>query len=454
MTYPYAARRLNDRPVGRSRHYALLWIQQAQRSRNNPSLEFAAERANELRLPLVAGFGLTPGYPEANRRHYAFLIEGLFALRDALAERGIPLVLRLGRPADTISALAARAAILVCDRGYLRHQAAWREDVARAADCAAWEVEGEVCVPVDMASNREEYAARTLRPKLRAFLDPLPPLPPRVRLRRSGLGLDLPHDWTEGPDALLARLPAGGGAGRVPGFQGGETAARARLGSFLRQGLAAYPDAHSDPARDGSSRLSPYLHFGQISALEIARRAEAADAPAASRQAFLEQLVVRRELSMNFTRRNPDYDRWEGLPAWARRTLEERAGDRRDVVYPEDALEAGQTHDPYWNAAQLEMVRTGFMHNTMRMYWGKKLLEWTPCPREAFRIALRLNNAYELDGRDPNSYAGVAWCFGKHDRPWARRAIFGTVRYMNDKGLRRKYDMDAYVERVRRPDGR
>ncbi|MDZ4199062.1 MAG: deoxyribodipyrimidine photolyase, partial [Kiritimatiellia bacterium] len=209
------------------------------------------------------------------------------------------------------------------------------------------------------------------------------------------------------------------------------------------------PQNHSDPAADGSSRLSPYLHFGQLSPLEIAHRIVRADAPRESRDAFIEQLIVRRELSLNFVLQNPSYDRWEGLPAWARKTLEERIDDVRNPVYDETDLEAARTHDPYWNAAQMEMVRTGFMHNTMRMYWGKKILEWSRSPQEAFRIALRLNNVYELDGRDPNGYAGVAWCFGKHDRPWTRRPIFGTVRYMNAQGLRRKYDIERYVERVR-----
>jgi len=197
------------------------------------------------------------------------------------------------------------------------------------------------------------------------------------------------------------------------------------------------------------SHMSPYLHFGQISPLYIALQARRArEAPVEAREAFLEELIVRRELSMNFVYRNPKYDRYAALPAWARRSLARHARDARPYRYGPKRLENARTHDPFWNAAQREMTITGKMHNTMRMYWGKKIIEWSASPEEAFRRALYLNNKYELDGRDPNSFAGVAWCFGKHDRPWTERPVFGYVRYMNDRGLRRKYDMDAYLRKI------
>lgn len=443
-----AARRLNDRPPTGGRPFVLLWVQQAQRARGNPALEFAIKRANEIRLPVVAVFGLMETYPEADERHFAFLLEGLFELREALAERGIPLLLQPGDPADVAITWAGKAALTVCDRGYLRHQVAWRDRLARESGSLVWEVETDVCVPADQVSEREEFAARTIRPKIWKFLNPLPPLAEPIRLRARYRGNDLPDGWGASVDAMLRRMSLARTVRRTRFFKGGESEARQALEKFLKEKLADYPDAHSDPSRNGSSGLSPHLRFGQISALEIAHAVERADAPRAARDAFLEQLIVRRELSMNFVLRNPRYDRWEGLPEWARSNLEAHAKDRRETVYSEADLEQARTHDPYWNAAQLEMVRTGFMHNTMRMYWGKKILEWSASPWAAFRIALRLNHAWELDGRDPNGYAGVAWCFGKHDRPWTRRPVFGTIRYMNDKGLQRKYDIEAYVERV------
>jgi deoxyribodipyrimidine photo-lyase len=193
--------------------------------------------------------------------------------------------------------------------------------------------------------------------------------------------------------------------------------------------------------------LSPYLHFGQISPLFIALEALKKD-PGPGLDSFLEELIVRRELSHNFVHFNASYDQYEGLANWARTTLELHADDARDFVYSLEEFEQGQTHDPYWNAAQLELIHTGSMHGYMRMYWGKKILEWTEHPQQGFDVALFLNNKYQLDGRDPNGFAGVAWCFGQHDRAWGERQVFGKVRYMNANGLRRKFRIDAYVEKV------
>jgi len=194
--------------------------------------------------------------------------------------------------------------------------------------------------------------------------------------------------------------------------------------------------------------MSPYLHFGQISPLEITL--EISKTRSRSKEAYLEELIVRRELSMNFVHYNETYDSYDSIPQWARKTLRAHQKDRRDYLYRREEFEQGKTHDPYWNAAQKEMVVTGKMHGYMRMYWGKKILEWSKTPQEAFETALYLNNKYELDGRNPNGFTGVAWCFGKHDRPWGERAIFGNVRYMNEGGLKRKFDAEKYVEKIRR----
>jgi deoxyribodipyrimidine photo-lyase len=243
--------------------------------------------------------------------------------------------------------------------------------------------------------------------------------------------------------------------GPVVGAHGGASSARKLLDRFVREKLPFYADERNDPSLDGQSGLSPYLHFGQISPVTIARAVRsAAHASEAAREAFLEQLIVRRELACNFAAWAPDCESFAAVPAWARKSLEAHARDKRPHHYSARQLEEGHTHDPYWNAAMREIRLTGRLHGYMRMYWGKKILEWSASPAAAFRTALRLNNRYFLDGRDPNSLAGVAWCFGLHDRPWQERPIFGMVRYMNESGLRRKFDIEAYVRRIERlPEG-
>jgi len=235
---------------------------------------------------------------------------------------------------------------------------------------------------------------------------------------------------------------------KVAGFRGGSSEASKRLEIFVEDKLSGYADFRNDPSVDYQSMLSPYLHFGQISPIQIALKVLGAQAPASAKEAYLEELIVRRELAVNYVNYNSNYDCFEGLPEWAKRTLLSHKSDPREYLYSLNELENFETHDPYWNAAQNEMRITGKIHGYMRMYWGKKIIEWSENPELAFNTALYLNNKYELDGRDPNSFAGVAWCFGKHDRPWKERPVFGSVRYMNENGLRRKFDADKYVAKI------
>ena len=248
-------------------------------------------------------------------------------------------------------------------------------------------------------------------------------------------------------DSALSRLAIDRGVTSVSNLHGGTGRARKHLADFIEHKLENYPELRNDPNASNVSNMSQYLHFGQISPLYIALQIMVTASSA--RDTYLEELIVRRELSMNFVFYNPDYDSFQGLPPWCRKTLLEHAGDPREYAYNLNELEYAQTHDPYWNAAQREMVLTGKMHGYMRMYWGKKILEWSATPEDAFTAALYLNNKYQLDGRDPNSFAGVAWCFGKHDRPWGKRPIFGNIRYMSADGLKRKFDADAYVSRYK-----
>lgn len=449
MTHPARVHIRRDGPENSAGRFVLYWMQQAQRARANPALEEAVRLADERGLPVVVGFGLDEHYPDANLRHFAFMLEGLAETARELEERGIGFVLRRGRPPEVALDLARDARILVCDRGYLRHQRQWRDRVAERAPCPVVEVEGEVVVPVEAASDRAEIGARTLRPKIRRLLDAFLDLPDeRGPRRRAAADLETLLD-PDDPEALLATLDVDRSVLPVRRFRGGTSEAEARLARFLEERLEGYAEARNDPGRAATSELSPYLHFGQISpvAVAVAVQGSGAGSPQ-DRAAFLEELVVRRELSCNFTWHVEDYDRFSALPGWARATLSAHAGDPRPALYGIAELEAADTHDPAWNAAMREMRETGYMHNYMRMYWGKKILEWSRSPEEAFATALRLDNRWFLDGRDPNGYAGVAWCFGLHDRPWPERPVFGKVRSMTAAGLARKFDVGAYIRRV------
>ncbi len=426
--------------------YVLYWMQASQRALYNHVLEYAVERANELRLPLVVFFGLMGDYPGANRRHYLFMLEGLLETGESLSRRGIQFVVRRGHPHVEILGLCKDAALLVADAGYLRHQRSWRSFVARRVSCPMIQVESELVVPVETASRKEEYAAATFRPKISRALDRfLVPLAARD-LRITCPGFDLESMDISRPETALAEIdPA---HAPMPALlpAGGTSEAVAVLRSFIDKKLHRYHELSGHPDLEYTSGLSPYLHFGQISPLYVALEVRKAGGPGAD--AFLEQLIVRRELSANFVYYNPRYDSLAALPTWAANTLREHAHDRREYIYTHRELEEARTHDPFWNAAQKEMLATGRMHNYMRMYWGKKIIEWSRSPQAALRTALRLNDRYELDGRDPNGYAGVLWCFGKHDRAFAERPVMGKARYMSADGLKRKFDMDAYLRRA------
>jgi deoxyribodipyrimidine photo-lyase len=314
------------------------------------------------------------------------------------------------------------------------------------------QVEGDIIGPVELASTKPEVGARTLRPKLlrlhNRFLHRLE----RQQLHHSADRIELRSDvdLSEIP-VLLARLRTDHTVPPVVRFRGGYSEAKRRLDEFVERQLPQYAEARARPGRAGVSTLSPYLHFGQISPVEIALAARNSEAGSENIASFLEELIVRRELAVNFVFTTPNYDQYDCIPEWARKTLALHEGDRGEYIYEFDRLAGADTHDPYWNAAMREMLLTGYMHNHMRMYWGKKVLEWSSSPEAAYTTLLRLNNRFFLDGRDANSYANVGWVFGLHDRPWSERRIFGKVRSMTASGLRRKTDIDDYVRQVVAP---
>ncbi|WP_375431874.1 deoxyribodipyrimidine photo-lyase [uncultured Friedmanniella sp.] len=445
---PERVQLLNDDPVREDGHYVLYWMQQSQRSELNHALEYAIHRANELEQPLLVAFGLMDGYPEANLRHYHFLLQGLADVEAALAKRSVPFVVQRGAPDEVALRLAADAALVVCDRGYLRPQRQWREHVAAAAGCAVVQVESDVVVPVELASDHQEHAARTIRPKITRHLDRFLVDLPQTKLKDTAAPEVEGEDLSD-LDTLLLSLDLDHTVRPVPLFTGGTSAATAVLQRFLRDQFADYAANRNQPQTDHVSHMSKYLHFGQISPIAIAL-AISEQGEDENVSTYLEELIVRRELPMNFVYHQPDYDQYSCLPAWARTTLAEHAGDPREPGYTARELEDAATDDPYWNAAMTEMKELGYLHNHMRMYWGKKILEWSATPEEAYATTLRLNNTYFLDGRDANSFANVAWVYGQHDRGWGERAVFGKTRSMTAGGLERKTDPKAYVAKVER----
>jgi deoxyribodipyrimidine photo-lyase len=446
LVEPERIRPLNDAMV-RTGDYVLYWMQSSHRTEQNPALGYAVERADQLNLPLVVYFGLSQTYPEANLRHFRFMLEGLAEVARSLESLGIKFVLRIEPPDKGALTLAKKAALVVVDRGYLQQQQLWYRYVTERCPCPLVQVEGNVVVPVEAASQKEEYSAATFRRKVTyhvdRFLHPVETGSPE----RSSLSLDLSTLAGETPEAILSQFTIDRSVPASDMYKGGTAEANRRFEQFLDKRLGGYADNRNDPGGDGGSDMSPYLHFGQVSPVTLAVLAQ--EQGGNGTPAFLEQLIVRRELAVNFVRYNDHYDSFSSLPAWAQKTLALHQSDPRGYRYSHDELEQLETHDPYWNAAQQEMMKTGTMQGYMRMYWGKKILEWSRTPEEAYSTAMHLNNKYEIDGRDPNGYAGVAWCFGKHDRPWGERPVFGMVRYMNAQGLRRKFDMDRYIENVR-----
>jgi deoxyribodipyrimidine photo-lyase len=439
---------LNDEDL-RNGDYVLYWMQSSQRAEYNHALEYAVQRANELGQRVLVVFGLTDDYPEANLRHYAFMLEGLKDVEEALKKRGIGFAVRKGSPEEVALEVGEDASLIVTDRGYMRPQREWREKVAREASCLLTQVETDVVVPVELASGKREHAARTLRPKIAEYLEDFlvalnPTKPEKGSFDMRVDGLDLSDIQKILDEMDLDRSV--GALGHL--YRGGTSEAKKMFRRFLKDSLGDYVEHRNQPQTDDVSHMSKYLHYGHISPIWLALEARKASTENKNVESLVEELVVRRELSMNFVFYTPDYDSYSNLPDWAKKTLEEHKDDEREYAYTRKQLENAETHDEYWNAAMREMVHTGYMHNYMRMYWGKKILEWSNTPEHAYRTTLYLNNKYFLDGRDPNSFANVAWVFGQHDRGWTEREVYGKVRYMSSGGLERKAKPEQYVEKV------
>jgi deoxyribodipyrimidine photo-lyase len=423
------------------------WMSRDQRLADNWALLYAQQLALEYRSPMAIVFCLVPEFLDATIRQYEFMLGGLEEVASNSKKYGIPFFMVVGEPRIEIPRFVNRHGIgtLVSDFSPLRFSRRWKDDVAEKIKIPFHEVDAHNIVPCWVSSGKQEYAAYTLRPKLRSLLPEF--LVDFPRLKR------YPYEWRsplQEIDWMRARKPlkVDGTVLPVDWIMPGEKAAVKMLSGFLDKRLAEYVTARNDPTRDGQSNLSPYLHFGQISAQRVAWRAQRHDKHLASQEAFLEELIIRRELADNFCLYNPNYYSFDGFPKWAQATLNEHRSDPRSHIYGLEEFETAQTHDDLWNAAQLELVQTGKMHGYLRMFWAKKILEWTISPEQALEIAIYLNDRYSIDGRDPNGYAGVAWSVGGvHDRPWFERDIFGKIRYMSRSGCERKFDVKAYIAR-------
>ncbi|HEY1986299.1 MAG TPA: deoxyribodipyrimidine photo-lyase [Terracidiphilus sp.] len=428
------------------------WMQRSMRIVDNPALDVAIEAGNLLGLPVVVFFSVIPDYPNANLRHYHFMQQGLRDVEEDAAERGVGFVLRR-HPGNSLESFLeeVEAALLIGDENPCREPERWRQVLAKRLKLPYWTVDADVVVP-SRVFGRDYFLLHHFRPHLKAEL-------PKYLVEQSRVKPQ--HAWQPGKKLAHFSLAEDITAGfnkldrtvqPVDTFTGGTHSALKRLREFAHFDLARYEVERNHPELKGTSRLSPYLHFGNIGPITIALEIEAAvkqnRAPASAKERYLDELIGWRELSVLFVRYNENYDNWECAEPWAHKSLREHAKDKRPQNYSLPQLERGETYDELWNAAQREMVNTGWMHNYMRMYWAKKILEWAPDPARAFEWAVTLNDKYEVDGRDPNGYAGIAWAIvGKHDRPWFDRPVFGVVRTMTGASTAKKFDAETYISR-------
>jgi deoxyribodipyrimidine photo-lyase len=438
--------------------YVLFWPQIARRAQSNAALSYAIAAANKRGLPVLVVESLRVDYPYASDRLHLFALEGARDAAAAYEARGCSYAFFLPRSRDEqrgmVKKLCERAAALVTDDFPTFVVPAHLAKLATVIACPLIAFDDNCVVPLS-AFPKEEYAARTIRPKIHRILgDWLRPIEePEATKQAPSLVGSLPFDpfplATANLDEVVAGLPLDHTVGRAQGAIGGRREVDKLVNRFLKRKLLAYPDDHNHPDRDATSHLSPYLHFGQISARELALRVkQSGEGTEGARDAFLEQLLVRRTLAFNLAAQNPAHTTFAAVPAWCKKTLDEHRDDPRPLLLSREKLERAESPDELWNAAQRELVATGAIHNYVRMLWGKGVIAWKKTPEEAFDDLVYLNDKYALDGRDPNTYTNIHWCFGKHDRPWGpARPILGTVRYMSTTNARKKLDLEGYLQR-------
>lgn len=479
-------RAANTAPCHEHGEWVLYWMIAQRRTRSNFALQRAIEHARALAKPLVVLEALRCDYRWASDRLHRFVLDGMVDNAARFAGAGIAYYPYLeparGAGRGLLEALAARAAVVVTDEFPCFFLPRMVASAASRLGCRLEVVDSNGLMPLaatpdafPSAYTFRRFLQKNLRPHFAAFPlpDPLrgarsaaaPPLPAAIVAQWPPLALErLTADETA-IRATLAALPIDHAVAPAP-LRGGSAAGERAIEAFLFK-VGRYAEQHSQPEADGTSGLSPYLHFGHVSAHAVARavleredwterdlsmrttgQREGWWGTGAGAEAFLDELVTWRELGYAFAWHRADYDRWESLPDWARATLDAHRSDKRAHVYDLDAFAAARTHDPLWNAAQTQLVREGRIHNYMRMLWGKKIVEWSPTPEAALEVMIELNNRFALDGRNPNSYSGIFWVLGRFDRPWApQRPIFGVVRWMSSENTARKLRVSEYVRR-------
>ncbi|SFH56416.1 Deoxyribodipyrimidine photo-lyase type II [Tindallia magadiensis] len=426
----------------------IYWMSRDQRVHDHWGLIFAQKLAKQYRAPLCVVFSMVPDFLDATLRQYDFMLKGLEEIEETLSQHNISFFLLLGAAPETLPAFIDEHHIsaLVTDFSPLKIHRSWLRDLKEKISIPIYQVDSHNIIPCWEVSTKQEYAAYTLRPKIKKrlpeFLEPFPELmvhpfswPAKITFT----------NWTNIRNALDVdpQVPP------VDWLVPGETAGKAMLNHFIESRLSRYHSHRNDPLGNAVSNLSPYFHFGHISPQRAALAVSQQENHPSSKESFLEELIVRRELSDNFCYYNTDYDNDHSFPNWAKASLSAHINDEREYLYSLQEFENANTHDELWNACQRNIMIAGKLHGYLRMYWAKKILEWSPTPKLAQQHAIYLNDKYCLDGRDPNGYAGIAWSIGGiHDRAWFERPVFGKVRYMNQNGCKRKFDVDAYIHQI------
>ncbi len=453
-------RDLNSVAPRENASYVLYWSQMNRRVQSNHALRHAADVANENGIPLLVYEGLTFTYKGASDRMHTFLLNAVPETEKSLRSLGAGYFFYLRAKDedanDTLYRLAAKARCVVTDDYPVFIAAEHNKHVAKKIDVPFTAVDSSCIVPMSRHEKRA-YGAYTIRPKIRrelpAYLKPVESVALKKAWREELLPAELRKLRTSVRDSKIRQLVAACSIDHSIrpsiAFQGGSSASKMHLKIFLDQRLSRYAKESNQPARHATSDLSPYLHFGHISSLEIALAVrEYAAEHSLIADEFLEELIVRRELAFNFARFTPDVESLEPVPDWCKRTMAKHAADPRPAIYTPKQLEQAETYDELWNATQKELLLRGKIHGYYRMYWGKKIIEWSPDYKQALRIMIHLHDIYALDGRDPNTYTNILWCFGLHDRPWGERPVFGQLRYMSLDGMKRKTDTAAYINEV------
>ena len=422
----------------------LYWMSRDKRADDNWALLAAQSVALNNKVPLIVCFQYLGHFPEANIRQYGFQLKGLLELKNKLESLNIEFILSQGRASEVILRIIDEKVVgtIITDYSPLRVYKKRVSKVLNRTKIPFYQIDAHNIVPVWKASPKKEYAAYTIRKKIHdnldQFLTDYPSLikHPYGNIRKDDISYD----------NIVKGLKIDFSVQEVDWLVPGEIAAKNKL-DLLHDSLVGYDERRTDPTKDALSNLSPYFHFGHISPQRVALDIKNSSLPEQDKNSFLEEMIVRRELSDNFCEYEPNYDYFEGFHDWAKKTLNEHRNDEREYLYPKEQFEHADTHDPLWNAAQNQMMNKGKMHGYMRMYWAKKILEWSPNPEEAMQVAIDLNDKYELDGRDPNGYAGIAWSIGGiHDRAWFERPVYGKIRYMNYNGCKSKFNVKRYIE--------